>query len=105
GQPAATLPAGFGGDGLPLSVQLVGRTGGRGRAVLAGWSDRVGRAVGRSPTTAGDLNETAGELNETVAELNQTAGELNETPAHSLFGRTAVKGERGVLPHRAKLSR
>jgi amidase len=27
GQPAVTLPAGFGGDGLPLSVQLVGRRG------------------------------------------------------------------------------
>jgi amidase len=27
GQPAVTLPAGFGGDGLPLSVQLVGRSG------------------------------------------------------------------------------
>jgi amidase len=27
GQPAVTLPAGFGGDGLPLSVQLVGRIG------------------------------------------------------------------------------
>jgi amidase len=27
GQPAVTLPAGFGGDGLPLSVQLVGRPG------------------------------------------------------------------------------
>ena len=25
GQPAVTLPAGFGSDGLPLSVQLVGR--------------------------------------------------------------------------------
>lgn len=28
GQPALTLPAGFGSDGLPLSVQLVGRLGG-----------------------------------------------------------------------------
>jgi amidase len=27
GQPAVTIPAGFGGDGLPLSVQLVGRLG------------------------------------------------------------------------------
>jgi amidase len=27
GQPACTLPAGFGADGLPLSVQLVGRPG------------------------------------------------------------------------------
>jgi amidase len=27
GQPAITVPAGFGGDGLPLSVQLVGRLG------------------------------------------------------------------------------
>jgi amidase len=27
GQPAVTLPAGFGADGLPLSVQLVGRPG------------------------------------------------------------------------------
>lgn len=27
GQPAASLPAGFGSDGLPLAVQLVGRTG------------------------------------------------------------------------------
>jgi amidase len=27
GQPAVTIPAGFGGDGLPLSVQLVGRPG------------------------------------------------------------------------------
>jgi amidase len=27
GQPACTLPAGFGSDGLPLSVQLVGRRG------------------------------------------------------------------------------
>jgi amidase len=27
GQPAISLPAGFGGDGLPLSVQLVGRLG------------------------------------------------------------------------------
>jgi amidase len=27
GQPAVTLPAGFGADGLPLSIQLVGRTG------------------------------------------------------------------------------
>ena len=28
GQPAVTVPAGFGADGLPLSVQLVGRIGG-----------------------------------------------------------------------------
>jgi amidase len=28
GQPAVTLPAGFGSDGLPLSVQMVGRVGG-----------------------------------------------------------------------------
>jgi amidase len=28
GQPAISIPAGFGGDGLPLSVQLVGRPGG-----------------------------------------------------------------------------
>jgi amidase len=27
GQPAVTLPAGIGSDGLPLSVQLVGRLG------------------------------------------------------------------------------
>lgn len=27
GQPAVTIPAGFGADGLPLSVQLVGRPG------------------------------------------------------------------------------
>ena len=27
GQPAITIPAGFGSDGLPLSVQLVGRVG------------------------------------------------------------------------------
>ena len=27
GQPAISLPAGFGGDGLPLSIQLVGRVG------------------------------------------------------------------------------
>jgi amidase len=27
GQPAITVPAGFGSDGLPLSVQLVGRHG------------------------------------------------------------------------------
>ena len=27
GQPAVTIPAGFGSDGLPLSVQLVGRPG------------------------------------------------------------------------------
>ena len=27
GQPAISLPAGFGTDGLPLSVQLVGRVG------------------------------------------------------------------------------
>jgi len=27
GQPAVTVPAGFGADGLPLSVQLVGRIG------------------------------------------------------------------------------
>jgi amidase len=27
GQPAVALPAGFGSDGLPLSVQLVGRPG------------------------------------------------------------------------------
>ena len=27
GQPAIALPAGFGADGLPLSVQLVGRPG------------------------------------------------------------------------------
>jgi amidase len=27
GQPAVALPAGFGEDGLPLSVQLVGRRG------------------------------------------------------------------------------
>ncbi len=27
GQPAVSVPAGFGGDGLPLSVQLVGRPG------------------------------------------------------------------------------
>jgi amidase len=28
GQPAMTIPAGFGSDGLPLSVQLIGRMGG-----------------------------------------------------------------------------
>jgi amidase len=27
GQPAVTIPAGFGADGMPLSVQLVGRRG------------------------------------------------------------------------------
>jgi amidase len=27
GQPAITIPAGLGSDGLPLSVQLIGRTG------------------------------------------------------------------------------
>ena len=27
GQPAISIPAGFGADGLPLSVQLVGRHG------------------------------------------------------------------------------
>ena len=27
GQPAISIPAGFGADGLPLSVQLVGRPG------------------------------------------------------------------------------
>jgi amidase len=27
GQPAVTIPAGFGADGMPLSVQLVGRIG------------------------------------------------------------------------------
>ena len=27
GQPAISLPAGFGADGMPLSVQLVGRSG------------------------------------------------------------------------------
>jgi amidase len=30
GQPAAAVPAGFTADGLPLSVQLVGRTGDEG---------------------------------------------------------------------------
>jgi amidase len=31
GQPAATVPAGFTGDGLPLAVQLVGRPNGEGK--------------------------------------------------------------------------
>jgi amidase len=41
GQPAAAVPAGFTADGLPLSVQLVGR---RGDAAVAGGADR-GRAL------------------------------------------------------------
>ena len=40
GQPAISIPAGIGADGLPLSVQLVGRHRRRGRAVLAGRPDR-----------------------------------------------------------------
>lgn len=48
GQPAISLPAGFGADGLPLSVQLVGRPGGEDTLyALAGqietarpWADR-----------------------------------------------------------------
>ncbi len=56
GQPAIALPAGFGGDGLPLSVQLVGRPGDEGLLYsLAGqiegaqpWTERpaLARAVG-----------------------------------------------------------
>ena len=54
GQPAMTIPAGIGGDGLPLSVQLVGRIGAEDVLyALAGqlerrapWAQRI-PAVGR----------------------------------------------------------
>jgi amidase len=42
GQPAITIPAGFGADGLPLSVQLVGRPGEE--ALLYGLAGQVERA-------------------------------------------------------------
>lgn len=45
GQPAITIPAGVGSDGLPLSVQLVGR---RGDALRPGCPARDGAAVGRA---------------------------------------------------------
>ena len=40
GQPAITIPAGFGADGLPLSVQLVGRPGEEGLLYAVGGTDR-----------------------------------------------------------------
>ncbi len=43
GQPAASVPAGFGADGLPRAVQIVGRTRRRVHAVVARRADRAER--------------------------------------------------------------
>ena len=52
GQPAITMPAGFGGDGLPLSVQLVGRVGRRGRRCTRWRARSRPRGHGRAPPAA-----------------------------------------------------
>ena len=53
GQPAAAVPAGFAGDGFPLSVQLVGAARRRGRAALARRAARARARLARAPP-AGD---------------------------------------------------
>jgi amidase len=51
GQPAVALPAGFGGDGLPLSVQLVGRPGSEDLLYsLAGQLEQAGLHERRVPS-------------------------------------------------------
>jgi amidase len=53
GQPAVTLPAGFGADGLPLSVQLVGRMGAEDVLYsLAGQIESAAGWSGRRPPLA-----------------------------------------------------
>ena len=49
GQPAASVPAGFAADGLPLAVQLVGRPHGEGTLLTLSAGDRAGAPVGTSP--------------------------------------------------------
>jgi amidase len=54
GQPAVSLPAGFGADGLPLSVQLVGRPGEEGLLLaLAGEIEAAAPWAGRRPAIGG----------------------------------------------------
>ena len=53
GQPAITVPAGIGADGVPLSVQLVGPPRRRGPALLARRTARVGRAMGAAAPAVG----------------------------------------------------
>jgi amidase len=53
GQPAVTIPAGFGADGLPLSVQLVGRIGGETTLYsLAGQLEQAAPWADRRPALA-----------------------------------------------------
>jgi amidase len=53
GQPACTVPAGFGSDGLPLSVQLVGRPGAEDVLYsLAGQLEQARPWAGYRPTLA-----------------------------------------------------
>ena len=54
GQPAAAVPAGFTGHGLPRSVTLVGRPDDEADAALARRPDR-GRAALGGPAPAGHL--------------------------------------------------
>ena len=49
GQPAVTIPAGIADDGLPLSVQLVGRHGAEDMLYSLAGADRGGAPMGRSP--------------------------------------------------------
>ena len=48
GHPALALPSGFGADGLPTSVQIVGSWGARDRRAAAGRAAGSGRGPGRS---------------------------------------------------------
>ena len=58
GQPAATVPAGFTGDGVPLGVQLVGRPNDEG-TLLSLAAQTGGRAPLGGPPPAGGLSECA----------------------------------------------
>ena len=51
GQPAASVPAGFSPEGLPLAVQLVGAPAGEGLLLTVGGTDRGRAALGTPPAT------------------------------------------------------